>query len=160
RFDEMVPKEAKPARSVDDIVSPALALLVECIRRVRYEPKTCFVAMPFREPFENYYHEYYRPLLAPAGYPTIRPCRPFGHDDSSPLLVGLLHPSGAFFGDTTLDDESPQAAAERSNAGRAPSGLNVAWELGVAQGAGKTVFLVRDERSPVAADLSKNSGIT
>jgi hypothetical protein len=137
-FDALVKPESKPARSVHDLMSPALLMLTTFLRPLRAEPKTCFVAMPFRKPFEGYYPDYYQPLLRRAGYRPLRAWGGFGDEDFSPLLVAMILKSGAFLADISK------------------SKANVLWELGVAQGAGKTVFLVQDERNAPPADLAKH----
>ncbi len=137
-FDALVDPEGKPAKTVDEIVSPALNLAVTLLRDLRPEPKTCFLAMPFRDPYEAYYDTYYRPLLAKSGFRCVRAWGGFGQEDFSPLLVALILKSGALFADLT--ESSP----------------NVLWEVGVAQGAGKRVFLVRNSAHDVPADLAKH----
>jgi tetratricopeptide (TPR) repeat protein len=94
--------------------------------------------MPFRDPYEGYYDSYYRPLLARSGFRCVRAWGGFGNEDFSPLLVTLILKSGALFADLT--ESSP----------------NVLWEVGVAQGAGKRVFLVRNAAHEVPADLAKH----
>ncbi len=137
-FDALVDVSGQPARSVAEIVSPALRLAMTFLRDLPPEPKTCFVAMPFREPYEGYFAAYYQPLLAAVGYRCIRAWGGFGREDFSPPLVAMIMKSGALLADVT--EPNP----------------NVLWEVGVAQGAGKRVFLVHDERREPPADLGNH----
>ena len=137
-FDALVDPAGRPPRTADEIVTPALGLAVTLLRDRRPERNTCFLAMPFKDPYESYYDIYYRPLLAKAGFRWIRAWGGFGQEDFSPLLVTLILKSGAFFADLT--ESSP----------------NVLWEVGVAQGTGKRVFLVRDASHKVPADLAEH----
>jgi hypothetical protein len=126
-------------RDIYELISPSLTLLVETLRNLRVEPQTCFVAMPFRKPFESYYATLYRPLLAAAGYRAIRAWGGFGDEDFSPLLVAAIIKSGAMLADLT---------------GWNP---NVLWELGIAQGAGRVAFLLRrDDERRALSDLARH----
>ena len=137
-FDDLVRGGSKPARTVDELVSPALRMLVELVRGLRPEPKTCFVAMPFSAPFEDYYPSFYRPMLARAGYRAIRAWGGFGREDFSPLLVAMILKSGVVLADVST------------------SSPNVIWEVGVAQGAGKPVFLIQGDKHEAPADLASH----
>jgi hypothetical protein len=127
RWDEIPSRPRSEPRDMFDLVSHSLALLVDLIRPLPTEPKTCFVAMPFREPFEHRYRTFYRPLLTDAGYRPIRAWGGFADEDFAPLLVTAILKSGAVLADVTGWNR------------------NVIWEVGIAHGAAKPVFLLRDD---------------
>ena len=127
RWDEIPSSPRSEPRDMFDLVSHSLAFLVDLIQPLPAEPKTCFVAMPFREPFERRYRTFYRPLLTAAGYRPIRAWGGFADEDFAPLLVSAILKSGALLADVTGWSR------------------NVIWEVGVAHGAGKPVFLLRDD---------------
>jgi len=137
-FDRLVKAKSKPPTTDTEMLSPCLGFAVELLRELRPEPKTCFVAMPFKHPFETYYATFYSPSLIGAGYRPLRAWGGFGREDFSPLLVTMILKSGALLADLS-----------RGNA-------NVIWELGVAQGAAKSVFLIRHEKSKIISDLARH----
>jgi hypothetical protein len=116
----------------DDMVSAALRLARGCIEPLIDEPSTAFVSMPFAEPFADRYRQFYCPLLRAQG---LRPVRAWGgvvFEDYWDLLLTLIRKAGSFFADVS---------------GANP---NVLHEVGLAEGMGKTAWLVmeRSEQLP------------
>jgi hypothetical protein len=136
-IDRLVERWKPGRRSVHDALSPPLRLLTDLVGRLRREPKSCFLAAPFRNPYEGYYASYYRPLIESLGYRCVRAWGGFGQEDFSPLLVATMFKCGLVFADVS---------------GGNP---NVMWELGVAHGARKSTLLVHDGHG-VPADLREH----
>lgn len=127
-YDEWV--EALPGgdRSllVEDFLSPSTALLTEALQPLAPEPDTCFVAMPFRSPFTEYYAAFYRPALARAGLRAIRAWGGISSEEYYIMLLTLIAGSGSMLAElTTLN-------------------LNVVNEVGIAHGLLRPVFLIGD----------------
>ncbi len=110
--------------SISTLLDPAMRFLQEFIGRLRPEPRTCFIAMPFRRPFERYYDVFYRPALRGLGYRAIRAWGGVGMEDYLEVVLALLSRSGACLADVT---------------GLNP---NVLYELGAAQGMDKRVMIL------------------
>ena len=112
--------------NANDLMTPALGLLRETILPLDVEPDTCFVAMPFSEPFESYYSTIYRPLLEKHG---VRAIRAWGG------VANEVHTHMMF----TLIDKSEWFLAELTG-----TNLNVVLELGYAWGRDKKVLSIID----------------
>ena len=107
-------------------LGPGMAFLHRFLAGVRSERRTCFVAMPFRGPFERYYDSFYRPALHELGFRAVRAWGGVGMEDYLEVILLLMAKSGACLADVT---------------GQNP---NVLYELGAAQGMGKKVFIVKE----------------
>jgi hypothetical protein len=112
---------------IDDILSPMLTFVRETVRPIPVESDTCFVAMPFRPPFNERFETFYRPALENSGLRCFRAWGGLSGEDYCEMLIELIRHSGAVLADLT---------------GLNP---NVVYEIGVAHGLGKTVFLIREE---------------
>jgi len=118
--------------SIDDIMSPALAFLRDVIQPLDIEPDTCFVAMPFSDPFEEQYPSFYKPLMRDAGYRTLRAWGGLATEFHVDLLLTLIDKSGAVLAELT---------------GLNP---NVVLELGYAYGRDKVAIPLCDSARPIA----------
>jgi hypothetical protein len=118
--------------SVADVMSPALAFLRDLLDPLDPEPDTCFVALPFSEPFEEQYATVYRPMMSGVGYRTLRAWGGLSSEAHFELLRTLIDKSGALLAELT---------------GVNP---NVAFELGYAYGRGKLAIPMCDTAQPLA----------
>jgi hypothetical protein len=96
------------------------------------EPDTCFVAMPFSDPFEEQYATVYRPMMSNVGYRTLRAWGGLASEEHRELLLTVIDKSGAVLAEVT---------------GGNP---NVAFELGYAYGRGKPAIPMSDTAHPLA----------
>jgi hypothetical protein len=117
--------------SIDDVMSPALAFLRDLLEPLDPEPDTCFVAMPFSEPFEEQYAAVYRPMMSGVGYRTLRAWGGLASEAHVDLLLTLIDKSGALLAELT---------------GLNP---NVAFELGYAYGRDKAAIPMCDSAQPL-----------
>jgi hypothetical protein len=124
--------KAAPARDASSLLSHAFGLVTELIQPLEAEADTCFVAMPFRRPFVDYFGGYYRPALARAGFRAIRAWGGISSEEYYPFVGTLISRCGAVF-------------AELGSLN-----LNVINEIGLAHGANRQTFLVmrRQRRDP------------
>ena len=114
----------------EDILSPASLLLARAIESLDADRETCFVAMPFRQPFLGYFTTFYGPALERAGMRAIRAWGGLSSEEYYLFLMTLISRSGAVLADlTTLN-------------------LNVINEVGIAHGIPRVVFLIG--RKPLA----------
>ena len=106
---------------IDTFLTPAMEMLVSTIEPLPTDTPTCFVAMPFRKPYADYYPLFYRPLALELE------CLPFR------MWGGL---SGEAYVDLMLAvmRRCRVIIADLSNANP-----NVLYEFGVARGLGKKV---------------------
>jgi hypothetical protein len=118
--------------SVDDVMTPALAFLRELLLPLPAEAGTCFVAMPFSEPFESRWAAVYQPLMRGAGYRTLRAWGGLAAEFHIELLLTLIDKSGALLAELT---------------GLNP---NVVFELGYAFGRDKIAIPMADAARPIA----------
>ncbi len=123
---------AAPGRDASTLLSHAFGLVTELIQPLEAEADTCFVAMPFRRPFVDYFGSYYRPALARAGFRAIRAWGGISSEEYYPFVGTLISRCGAVF-------------AELGSLN-----LNVINEIGLAHGANRQTFLVtpRQSRDP------------
>jgi hypothetical protein len=118
--------------SIDKIMSPALTFLRDLLEPLDPEPDTCFVAMPFCEPFEEQYATVYRPMMSGLGYRTLRAWGGLSSEVHRELLLTLIDKCGALLAE--LSGVNP----------------NVAFELGYAYGRGKAAIPMSDRAQPHA----------
>jgi hypothetical protein len=115
----------------------ALAMLNKIIGRMKREPKTAFVAIPFSVPrMSGYYASLYRPLLKELDFRPLRAWGGFGTEDYQDLLYTLLDRCGCMLADiSTLNP-------------------NVMHEVGYAIGKGdKFIMLIADQHQSVPPNL-------
>ncbi len=105
----------------------SLDFVRELLEAVGDAGNTAFVVMPFR--LEERYAGFYLPLLEQLGYRGFRAWGGLSGEDYQPLMVELIRSAEATLVDVT---------------GANP---NVLYELGLAHGMDKTVFVVGDESS-------------
>lgn len=121
--------KSAPTRDAASLLSHAFGLLTELIEPLEAEPGTCFVAMPFRRPFVDYFGSYYRPALARAGFRAIRAWGGISSEEYYPFVGTLISRCGAVFAElATLN-------------------LNVINEIGFAHGANRPTFLVMPKQT-------------
>ena len=98
---------------------------------------TCFVMMPFREPFETYYDGIFEPAIIKANLDPIRP-------------VDLFRPSGIVSDLWQMIQDAKVLLAELTT-----KNANVFYELGLAHAIGKPVILVCESMDDVPFDLQQ-----
>lgn len=126
--------------SLADLLGPSMDFLCRFLDELRSEHRTCFVAMPFRAPYERYVDEFYRPALEHLGYRAIRAWGGVGMERYLEVVLALIKKSGACLADVT---------------GQNP---NVLYELGAAQGMGKKVYIVVEAtRRKLAANITQHT---
>jgi hypothetical protein len=121
-----IPEIGDQGTSIHEIMSPALAFLRDLLEPLDPEPDTCFVAMPFSEPFEEQYTTVYRPMMSSVGYRTLRAWGGVSSEAHFDLLLTLIDKSGMLLAELT---------------GLNP---NVAYELGYAYGRDKAAIPMLD----------------
>lgn len=126
-----IPREVDKI-SIDDVMTASLAFLREVILPLDVESDTCFVAMPFSEPFESYYPTVYQPLLAKNGFRTLRAWGGLANEFHVELMLTLIDKSGCVLVELT--------------------GLNtnVILEMGYAFGREKLVIQISDVSKPIS----------
>jgi hypothetical protein len=124
--------EIGDATSIDDVMSPALSFLHDLLLPLEIEPDTCFVAMPFTEPFEEQYAVVYQPMMAAAGYRTMRAWGGLASEFHVDLLMMLIDKCGAVLAELT---------------GLNP---NVVLELGYGWGRDKVLIPMADVAHPIS----------
>jgi len=117
--------------AIDTIMTPALAFLRDLILPLAAESDTCFVAMPFSQPYDDRYPAVYQPMMRRVGYRTLRAWGGLSTEFHVDLLLTLIDKSGALLAEL--------------------SGLNpnVVLELGYAYGREKVVLPMADAASPI-----------
>jgi len=117
--------------AIDTIMTPALAFLRDLILPLAAEPDTCFVAMPFSQPYDDRYPALYQPMMRRVGYRTLRAWGGLSTEFHVDLLLTLIDKSGALLAEL--------------------SGLNpnVVLELGYAYGREKVVVPMADAAIPI-----------
>lgn len=73
-FDRFAQGLARAARQKDAnlLMTQVYLLLADLLQPLGAEPDTCFVAMPFAQPYAGYFTRLYRPALERAGFRAIR----------------------------------------------------------------------------------------
>jgi hypothetical protein len=143
RFIEKVPSKQEWTKA-EDLLTPALGFLCEIIGPMEQEIDTCFVAMPFREPFSDYFHTFYRPMLENSGYRALRAWGGFSREDFVDVIILLIRRSGAILAELT------------------GLNLNVMYEAGIALGGNSDVFWIaqgKDDFEP-PSDLAQDMILT
>ena len=108
------------------MMTDCLYLAREMVANLADEPDTCFVALPFCEPYKWRYLNFYRHVAARMKQRTIRAWGGLGEEEHQELLLALIAKSGTLLGDITEPN------------------VNVALEVGFALGQ-KTVYLVAEQ---------------
>ncbi|NNK92899.1 MAG: hypothetical protein HKP41_00970 [Desulfobacterales bacterium] len=118
--------------SADQLHSAGLVFIRDLLKPLRTARNTAFVAMPFAQPFDSYFVKFYTPLLKDLNYTTIRAWGGLSHENYQEIVHTLIRKSGIVLADLTSTN------------------LNVIHEVGLAEGMGKTVFLIaaKDETIP------------
>lgn len=118
--------------SADQLHSAGLVFLGDLLKPLRTSRTTAFVAMPFAPPFDAYFAKFYTPLLRELNFSAMRAWGGLSHENYQEIVHTLIRKSGVVLADLTT------------------SNLNVIHEVGLAEGMGKTVFLIvaRDETLP------------
>lgn len=128
--------------TIAELLAPAMAFLQTMVTNLRRESRTCFVAMPFRAPFERQYATFYTPALYELGYRSLRAWGGVGMEDYLEVVLALIARSGACLADVTR---------------RNP---NVLYELGAAQGLGRKCFIVTAEPAEkLPANVSQHTAL-
>lgn len=143
RFIEKVPSKQEWTKA-DDLLTPALSFLCEIIGPMEQEIDTCFVAMPFREPFSDYFHTFYRPMLENAGYRAMRAWGGFSREDFVDVIIVLIRKSGAILAELT------------------GLNLNVMYEAGIALGGDSHVYWIAQGKNDFEppSDLAQDMILT
>lgn len=128
--------EEQPGVRVDSVLSPALALLLDCLEPLPADPQSCFVAMPFRGAFAGYFGRFYRPLAEELDAAALRMWGGLSGEAYVDLMLAIIRRSGRVIAD--LSGANP----------------NVVYEFGVARGLGKPVTVLCQRSS--AARLPAN----
>jgi hypothetical protein len=116
--------EGKP--SWQDLMNTCLRFLRELIYTVDEEKETCFVALPFKEPFLERYLNFYRSIATNMKMLAFKAWGGLGNEKHQEMLLLLVAKCSAFLADVT----EPNA--------------NVTMELGFALGQNKRVWLIAD----------------
>jgi len=130
-YDRFVRQIGRSAATRDAglLLSHAFALVSELIQPLDGEIDTCFVAMPFRKPFVDYFGAYYQPALARAKFRAIRAWGGISSEEYYSFVGTLISRCGAVFAE--LSTLNP----------------NVMNEIGFAHGANRHTFLVMRRRA-------------
>lgn len=139
-FDGFVRGLSRAARAHDlsGLVTQAYLLLTDLLQPLPAEADTCFVAMPFKRPYADYYTCWYRPALQKAGFRAIRAWGGLGEEEYYPFIAPLIARCAGVLAELSAGN------------------LNVANEVGLAHGANcPTFLLIRDGVVPPSnvADL-------
>jgi len=79
--------------------SSSLNFLNELIRSLPDEDKTCFVSMPFKPPYTDYYYNFYTPALEDSAGTVIRAWGGFGSEEYQSLMFALIEKCGLMLAD-------------------------------------------------------------
>jgi hypothetical protein len=119
--------EALPTGSgtvaADDVLTPAALLLAYGLEPLKPDNDTCFIAMPFREPFLNHFNDLYRPALASIGMQSVRAWGGLSSEEYYLSLLMLISRSGAMLAELATGNP------------------NVYNEIGIGHGTLRPVFL-------------------
>jgi hypothetical protein len=119
--------DADGAPTGQSIFTQCLHLARDLIDGLGTEDDTCFVAMPFRRTYEWRYLRFYREVAARMRKRSLRAWGGVANEDHQELLLTLVARTGLLIADVTV----PNA--------------NVALEVGLALGQGKTPLLLADQ---------------
>ena len=126
-LDESLQASAPEERTWQDMMTTCLRLARELVIGLAEESDTCFVALPFKAPYEERYLNFYRLVARRMKWRSIRAWGGLGQEEHQELLLALIAKSG-----TLLADVSEQNA-------------NVALEIGFALGQNKMALLVAEQ---------------
>lgn len=118
----------KELRNLDNRITCALEYFCLLLKGLKIEESVVFVAMPFSKEYLEYYKTYYRPVLTKSGYDCIRAWGGLGHENYSEYMRILISRCGKMFADISGKNE------------------NVMYEVGVAHGQDKHVYLVTNDK--------------
>ncbi len=138
-FDNFARALARAARSGDAnaLITQVYLLLVDLLQPLGAEADSCFVAMPFARPYAGYFSQLYRPALARAGFRAIRAWGGLVDEEYFPFVGALIARCAAVLGELSARN------------------LNVAIEVGLAQGANCPTFLLaRMNAGPPPSNLA------
>ena len=138
-FERFVGRLDETARGRDAVamISQVYLLLADLLQPLPAEPDTCFVAMPFRQPYAGQFCRWYRPALARAGFRAIRAWGGLTDEEYYPFIAPLIARCAAVLADLSARN------------------LNVANEVGLAHGANCPTFLViRADAGPPPSNLA------
>jgi hypothetical protein len=127
-------RTARGAEFVYELFSTCYEILTLLLLPGRKDERTCFVIMPFSEPFPTYYAEFYRPALRQAGYQPVRAWEGISDERYLFMLQVLMSFCGAALADVSSVGDT-----------RLPN-LNVIHEVGLAQVILRHVALIRAHR--------------
>lgn len=123
--------ELKDEELIAIIISIGYDIAAVVIQDVDKEPNTCFVIMPFGEPFSDYYKCFYSKALKLAGYSPLRAWIGLTNESYLNLLQSLTSKCGV-----ALADLTPEMDSDFPN-------LNVIHEIGLNQGSDNLIFLLK-----------------
>lgn len=129
---------AQPRVLIDQILSPALRLLRDAIEPLPVDPKTCFVAMPFKPPYAGYFGTLYRPIASALDGSALRMWGGLSGEDYVELMLAVIRRCGTVIAE--LSELNP----------------NVVFELGAARGLDKRLVLLVQRK--FARQLPANVG--
>jgi len=131
----------KVARPVDQVLQPLVlttpALTKKKMRKTKTPIGTCFVLIPFKEPFETYYRLIIKPAIGSANLEVKR-------GDS------LFTPTPIMGDVWQMVQEAKVLVAELTE-----KNANVFYELGLAHAIGKSVVLISETMDDVPFDLQQ-----
>lgn len=128
-LDDSGRRDPSDDRTWQDMMTDCLYLAREMVANLADEPDTCFVALPFCDPYEGRYLNFYRNVAARMKQRAIRAWGGLGDEEHQELLLAVIAKSGTLLGEVT------------------ETNVNVALEIGFALGQNKTVYLVADQAS-------------
>ena len=122
--------------NLDTVLSSVSELLAYLLEPLDMEKDTCFIAMPFREPFLSRYDDLYRPSLERAGFRAVRAWGGLSSEEYAMTMLTLISRCGALLADITGNNH------------------NVVHEVGVAHGMVKPSFiLIREDGRDIPTNL-------
>jgi hypothetical protein len=127
---------------VERVLSNAAMLMALVVESVPSERDSCFVSLPFKQPFLGLYESLYRPALHKAGFRSIRAWGGLTTEEYAMSLLTLVSRCGALLADITT------------------SNVNVIHKAGLAQGMIRPAFLLSRAGVTVPSNLSHLSIIT
>ncbi len=126
-LDEPLRASASEERTWQDMMTSCLRFARELVIGLAEEADTCFVALPFKAPYEDRYLNFYRLSARRMGWRSIRAWGGLGQEEHQELLLALIAKSGTLMAE--VSEPNP----------------NVALEIGFALGQGKMAFLVAEQ---------------
>lgn len=133
----LLKRHARRAPSTDqeyELLSTAYEVLALILEEAPMDERTVFVVMPFSAPFPAHYQRVFRPVLARAGLRPVRAWEGVGGERYLYSVQALMSICRGVL-----------AILSPSQGGRHPN-LNVVHEIGMAQGMGHRVVVLREMR--------------